>query len=135
MMEGFDDEASRPVSAAFPPPRTSAEHEVVARRKEPNLEEDAGDESDSSESRSPIALLRDQVQTNHQKHKEELQSPDGDVPLVEVVSQEAIEELIDVIFMSAGSEADQMLDYDKFVTVVMHDMNLLSWFEALGPIF
>ncbi|KAJ3159074.1 hypothetical protein HDU86_001973 [Geranomyces michiganensis] len=69
-------------------------------------------------------------------------------PIMEAMSQDAIEEMIDKVFESAGKEdanrryhehlplrPEDELSYEDFVRVVEVDTNLLAWFEALGSVF
>ncbi|KAJ3163281.1 hypothetical protein HDU88_006379 [Geranomyces variabilis] len=69
-------------------------------------------------------------------------------PIMEAMSQDAIEEMVDKVFESAGKEdavrryhehgpleEEDGLDFEDFVRVVEIDSNLLAWFEALGSVF
>ena len=56
-------------------------------------------------------------------------------PIMEVVSQEAIEQMVQCAFEVAGAGDRDVLDFDEFKKVVENDMNMLSWFEALGSVF
>ncbi|KAJ3172897.1 hypothetical protein HDU87_007733 [Geranomyces variabilis] len=69
-------------------------------------------------------------------------------PIMEAMSQDAIEEMVDKVFESAGKEdavrryhehgtleEKDGLDFEDFVRVVEVDSNILAWFEALGSVF
>ncbi|TPX53871.1 hypothetical protein PhCBS80983_g06116 [Powellomyces hirtus] len=69
-------------------------------------------------------------------------------PIMEAMSQDAIEEMVDKVFEMAGKsesnrqyhqhqrlEQDDGLTYEDFAAVVELDSNLLAWFEALGSVF
>lgn len=56
-------------------------------------------------------------------------------PVMEAMSQDAIEEMVEKTFMAAGCEMESGLTEDDFRRVVEMDSNLLAWFEALGSVF
>ncbi|KAJ3038818.1 hypothetical protein HDV00_000306 [Rhizophlyctis rosea] len=57
-------------------------------------------------------------------------------PVMEAMSQDAIEEMVDRTFEMAGipKEREGMTE-EEFAKVVEKDSNLLAWFEALGSVF
>lgn len=120
LLETFEDDSSKPVSAAFPPPHNTPEPDLsTLSRPKPDL----NIESPTSATLQPrITSLRD-------GHTE------SEIPMIEFVSQDAIEELIETIFTFAEAQDPQILSRDEFERVVLHDMNILAWFEALGSIF
>ncbi|TPX47960.1 hypothetical protein SeLEV6574_g02328 [Synchytrium endobioticum] len=48
------------------------------------------------------------------------------------MSQDAIEEMVERTFATAGLSSEEKMGYNHFQKVVEADPNLLSWFEALG---
>lgn len=55
-------------------------------------------------------------------------------PMIEALSQDAIEELVERIYGRVEGEGKE-LDYEMFEVLVGEDTNVLAWFEALGSIF
>ena len=65
-------------------------------------------------------------------------NPDEDYkPIMESISHEAIEEMVDQVFVLAGVDASErdFLEFEEFQNVVHKDVNLLAWIEALGSVF
>jgi hypothetical protein len=56
-------------------------------------------------------------------------------PIMEAMSQDAIEEMVNKIFTSIKPVNSDKLTFDEFRKVVEGDSNLLAWFEALGSVF
>ncbi|KAJ3128330.1 hypothetical protein HK098_004739 [Nowakowskiella sp. JEL0407] len=56
-------------------------------------------------------------------------------PVMETMSQDAIEEMVERTFNSAGLSDEDGIDFEVFKKVVEIDSNLLAWFEALGSVF
>ncbi|KAJ3225135.1 hypothetical protein HK099_007340 [Clydaea vesicula] len=56
-------------------------------------------------------------------------------PVMEAMSQDAIEEMVERTFLSAGAELKDKLSFEDFKRVVEKDNNMLAWFEALGSVF
>ncbi|TPX30155.1 hypothetical protein SmJEL517_g06214 [Synchytrium microbalum] len=56
-------------------------------------------------------------------------------PVMEAMSQDAIEEMVERTFGAAGLATEDKMDFEQFQKVVEADPNLLSWFEALGSVF
>ena len=56
-------------------------------------------------------------------------------PVMEAMSQDAIEEMVSKTFDSAGIPGEDRLSFEDFKKVVESDSNMLAWFEALGSVF
>ncbi len=63
--------------------------------------------------------------------------PDEDhYPIMESISHDAIEEMVDQVFLLAGVGPErEFLTFDEFRRVVEQDVNVLAWIEALGSVF
>lgn len=60
----------------------------------------------------------------------------GRMPIMESMSQNAIDQMVERTFASAGvSDSDGGLSFEDFKRVVEGDSNMLAWFEALGSVF
>eukprot|EP00842_Homolaphlyctis_polyrhiza_P004296 jgi/Hompol1/4868/HPOL_003958-RA len=59
----------------------------------------------------------------------------GVFPIMEAMSQEAIEEMVQRTFAAVGASDREHIDFDDFKRVVEYDVNMLAWFEALGSVF
>jgi len=58
-------------------------------------------------------------------------------PIMEVMSQEAIEEMVEKTFLMAGEHAIQSgrISFEEFKKFVKTDPTIISWFHALGTVF
>ncbi|KAI8922636.1 hypothetical protein BC831DRAFT_552785 [Entophlyctis helioformis] len=56
-------------------------------------------------------------------------------PILEAMSQEAIEEMVDRAFAMVDAADRDRLTFEEFKVVVAMDVNVLAWFEALGSVF
>ncbi|KAI9007326.1 hypothetical protein BC832DRAFT_554991 [Gaertneriomyces semiglobifer] len=85
--------------------------------------------------------LRMSLEANSPNYQASLPSPatfaagEEQWPVMEAMSQDAIEEMVDKTFQLAGCEDEEGLSFEDFKHVVELDTNLLAWFEALGSVF
>ncbi|KAJ3187581.1 hypothetical protein HK101_009347 [Irineochytrium annulatum] len=56
-------------------------------------------------------------------------------PVIEAMSQDAIEEMVEKTFAAAGAESPNFITLDEFKRAVESDHSYLQWFEALGSVF
>lgn len=157
MMESFDDEAEKPVSAAFGP-ATLTNNESMAAFNVPDHSRQHHDTADARQSKDePLThLINTHLQpqeegeisdrlkpnlltTNNDPRRGSLDttSPisrdDEDLPLMESISHDAIEEMVAAVFEIGGNE--EGLGFSQFEVVVRHDPNVLAWIESLGSVF
>ena len=59
----------------------------------------------------------------------------GAQPLMEAMSQDAIEEMVANVFKCADLDADGRITFDEFKTWASLDNTILAWFDALGTVF
>lgn len=56
-------------------------------------------------------------------------------PVMESMSQDAIEEMVDNVFKIAKLKSDQRISFEQFKEIAVIDSSLTAWFEALGTVF
>ncbi|XP_022098786.1 uncharacterized protein LOC110983661 [Acanthaster planci] len=56
-------------------------------------------------------------------------------PVMEAMSQDAIEEMVENIFRTANVDLDQRITLQQFRELTAVDSSLLAWFDALGTVF
>eukprot|EP00123_Amoebidium_parasiticum_P013923 comp22224_c0_seq1/m.32758 comp22224_c0_seq1/g.32758 ORF comp22224_c0_seq1/g.32758 comp22224_c0_seq1/m.32758 type:complete len:531 (-) comp22224_c0_seq1:151-1743(-) len=56
-------------------------------------------------------------------------------PVMEAMSQDAIEELVENAFKGADLDGDGLISYDEFMKWAEKDSTMTAWFEALGSVF
>ncbi|ORY96258.1 hypothetical protein BCR43DRAFT_269943 [Syncephalastrum racemosum] len=56
-------------------------------------------------------------------------------PIMETMSQDAINEMVDRTFKTAKPKRKGYIDFDEFRQCVQTDSSIVSWFEALGTVF
>ncbi|EDV25220.1 uncharacterized protein TRIADDRAFT_56938 [Trichoplax adhaerens] len=56
-------------------------------------------------------------------------------PVMEAMSQDAIDEMVENVFRHGDLNRDGRLSFDEFKICTLTDPTLVSWFEALGTIF
>ncbi|KAJ3243029.1 hypothetical protein HDU78_000912 [Chytriomyces hyalinus] len=59
----------------------------------------------------------------------------GRLPVIEAMSQDAIEEMVERTFVAAGAQNRDFVTLEEFRKAVEHDHSYLQWFEALGSVF
>jgi hypothetical protein len=143
MLANFDDEGTKPVSAAFGAPSTlnDGNHrpEMDIPQKLPELSnvEDRIDD-DIADASLPDVLIPNKRRvsfdlpsasptTYDMRPSLPYMRDDDHVPVVETISQDAIEEMVQQVFLVAGCEKKGKLTLDDFKTVVEYDANILSW--------
>ncbi|KAJ3271117.1 hypothetical protein HDV01_007054 [Terramyces sp. JEL0728] len=169
MLDSFDDEATKPVSAAFGAPSTLESSQPQQKDEETQTRTEDRREERTEETRQrsgtlnrPISNLSHVVTTfddddtpppTRQPRRIvsfDMLTPsprsldlrpalpflqdDEHVPIMESISQDAIEEMISQIYSLVGkSEGD--LTFEDFKIIVENDVNILAWIEALGSVF
>lgn len=192
MMDGFEFQASQPVSSAFtaaiPQPPVEA-HTPVEGEEDPEegrypqkesyfrsaREEDGGGASSwssavqaqgSSSTHRPIALswhtpaMPSTIDTTELPTSTMVTTPSAaspypppsvlvptlypdpprkpweeKFPIMESMSQDAIEEMVEKTFKSIETEREGFISYEEFRLFVQTDSSIVSWFEALGTVF
>ncbi|KAI9478788.1 MAG: hypothetical protein EXX96DRAFT_572300 [Benjaminiella poitrasii] len=56
-------------------------------------------------------------------------------PIMETMSQGAINEMVDKTFKSIKTEREGYINFEEFKECVQTDSSIVSWFEALGTVF
>lgn len=56
-------------------------------------------------------------------------------PIMETMSQGAINEMVDKTFKSIKTEREGYINFEEFKDCVQTDSSIVSWFEALGTVF
>jgi Ca2+-binding EF-hand superfamily protein len=57
------------------------------------------------------------------------------LPVMESMSQDAIEEMVERTFLAVDRHGNGRISYDEFEAFVQNDSTLIAWFEALGSVF
>jgi hypothetical protein len=90
-----------------------------------------------------LFMTREYDQEDHamQKRKQDLDSIPGKkvweekFPIMETMSQGAINEMVDKTFKSIETERQGYINFKEFKQCVHIDSSIVSWFEALGTVF
>ncbi|KAI9355913.1 hypothetical protein DFJ73DRAFT_623256 [Zopfochytrium polystomum] len=172
MMETFDDEASKPVSASFSAPIVGSGIEPIdEEEKEDQSHEDAASillsnasgamsnlhHGASAPQASDLALSSVSTNTGLVGNDGQPSSPVVAVsgtgvedlafeagmmdieevqwPIIEAMSQDAIEEMVEKTFIAAGAANPKFITLSEFRKAVESDNSYLQWFEALGSVF
>lgn len=109
MMASFDDSADKPVSAVFNAPIPS-------------------DTGPSTSTEKPAMVMNNPGNTS-------TQGVDGRWPIMEAMSQDAIDEMVNNVFQCADTDKDGKISFEEFEAWAANDNTILAWFEALGTIF
>jgi hypothetical protein len=126
MLEGFDDESHKPVSASFPTPSHVNDPSPMTKLFD--------DDSLPSPVREQSSVLKWSL--GHRKSE----TGDEGLAIIETVSQDAIEDLVSIVFadlqsLSTDGERLEAISFEHFRILAKNDINLISWFEALGHVF
>jgi NAD-specific glutamate dehydrogenase len=124
MLEQFDDQSQKPISASFTAP--FAPNEDIETLSKLN--------TNQQESDSPISIALDSPQRNVTfsiPPTPSLDAPlpistDDHLPIVENISYNAIDEMVNEVFARAGVDVDY-LTFEDFEYVVEQDANVLAW--------
>lgn len=82
----------------------------------------------------------DSMQTTPSHHVPEQQQQgkkawEEKFPIMETMSQGAINEMVDKTFKSIQTEREGYINFEEFKECVQTDSSIVSWFEALGTVF
>jgi hypothetical protein len=162
LLEGFDEEDAKPVSAAFSAPIVSSgppEDSVEGANQNGNstkkhidqgtiLGDDLGTVKENRKrSPSPLKTTRFKDGTESEASSptaDEASSPTllpgplrihRDFPVMEAMGHQALEDMVDQTFKDAGCEEKNEMNLEEFTRVAEKDANILAWFEALGSVF
>lgn len=147
LMDNFDDQGNKPVSASFSahvPTSSRVPTSDIDRVKRKQESEVGGGGGPSRQTRRvsshrPSLLIHPFMISPDKELSPWLNgdlSDDDQAPFVmEAMTQEAIDEMVQVVFQLANASHLESLDYQSFKTAVEKDSNVLSWFECLGSVF
>ncbi|XP_032218667.1 uncharacterized protein LOC116601905 [Nematostella vectensis] len=107
MMAAFDDAGDKPVSAVFNAPIPS--------------------DTEPSTSGKPNMHFHHPGSGRREE--------DGTWPVMEAMSQDAIDEMVEHVFAYADADKNGEISYEEFKVWATCDSTLLAWFEALGTVF
>ena len=110
MMASFDDSGDKPVSAVFNAPIPSG----------------AGP---SASSGKPSVIM------NNPGSSSSTRRIDRRWPVMEAMSQDAIDEMVNNVFQCADTDKDDRISFEEFQAWAANDNTILNWFEALGTVF
>lgn len=137
MLDQFNDQDPKPVSAAFGAPSTLDVEENF-------LADDAKQDLDFGIGRpTTVPVIDADGNANLKEYghggntmdlRPSLAFMDNDENL-DSISKDAINEMIDQIFINVGKEGQEFLDFDDFKKAVDIDLNILAWIETLGSVF
>ena len=122
MLENFDDEAEKPVSAAF-----GAPFETNNDNREQNYMKEVESDEEFSPTRSDSPYRNDSSPTRFSEIE------NTETAIIDTISQNAINEMISQIFDSVGKTEE--LNFEDFKKAVAIDVNIMAWFESLGSVF
>ena len=128
VMEGFDDEGVKPVSAAFSHPIGEGGADYVKSGDVDGSPVGRG-ESPVGRETSPVGRETSPVRQVEQALQSPTLSFRGEGVMSDL-SEEAIEEMVERVF----SQGDT-LSYSQFKQVCERDHNLICWLESLGSVF
>lgn len=103
--------------------------------------DDSADNPVSSVFNAPIPR-QPSASTSNAKPKLSLNNPgpsgrgeNGTWPVMEAMSQDAIDEMVENVFVKADLDKDDKISFEEFQTWAAIDNTILAWFEALGTVF
>jgi hypothetical protein len=132
LLETFDDQDAKPTSAAFSAPIVSSGPPTDSKPEQTDEEETENAPmilgkldslSVAPSAPSSPTMLHGQVFFHE------------DFPVMEAMSQQALDEMVEQTFADAEAVGRDELDFSSFCIAAEKDPNLLSWFEALGCVF
>ena len=161
LLQGFDEEDAKPVSATFSapivssgPPEDSAEETTLEGSNKKHLDRETllGDDlgvGKGRRKRSPSPLKTTRFQDGNESEAssptaDEASSPTllpgplrihRDFPVMEAMGHQALEDMVEQTFKDAGCETRDEMGLEEFRRVAEKDANILAWFEALGSVF
>lgn len=110
MKASFDETADKPVSSVFHAPILS----------------DTGNQNASTSDLKSLQRLPSDPGAGRNS---------GAQPMMEAMSQDAIEEMVRNVFKCADLDNDGKITFEEFKTWAVLDNTILAWFDALGTIF
>ncbi|KAG0167776.1 hypothetical protein DFQ30_005666 [Apophysomyces sp. BC1015] len=87
---------------------------------------------------SPVPSTRKDKQPSVEQHSDQGSSKkawEEKFPIMETMSQDAINEMVDKTFKSIKTEREGYISFEEFKQCVQMDSSIVSWFEALGTVF
>jgi len=119
------------VNSALPSSSTSAPtssnpYNILRKRSSVSLS------ADTSSALQTQANLITKINKNH--HYEVLRRSNN-LPIMEAMSQDTIEEVVNKTFALANAKSNDYITFEEFQRVAESDITILAWFEALGSVF
>jgi len=113
-------------SSSTSAPTSSNPYNKLRKRSSINLS------ADTSSALQTQANLITKINKNH--HYEALRRSNN-LPIMEAMSQDTIEEVVNKTFALANAKSNDYLTFEEFQKVAESDITILAWFEALGSVF
>jgi hypothetical protein len=149
MMINFDDQGNKPVSASFTAPIPSSSQNGASPPTKGSSSEDPVSPTDEyegvfqpksehKESSNPqYKHFNEKVSKDGGSHNEGVQKYNNEerMPVIEAMSQDALEEMVDKTFSGAECEHKGYISFEDFKRFAENDTTMISWFEALGSVF
>ena len=115
MLAGYEDTGNRPISAIFNAPiPQSSQHQ--------NLNSSSAPVKSLSKDENFSSCFENETET-------------GASSAVEAMTQDALQELMEDIFKTADTDKDGKLSLAEFKNYLLLDPSLMTWLEAIGPVF
>ncbi|KAG4101518.1 EF-hand [Neocallimastix lanati (nom. inval.)] len=107
------------------------------KRSSISLSADASKRNSLSLSADTSSALQTQANliTKINKKHHEVYNRSNNLPVMEAMSQDTIEEVVNKTFTLANAKNKDYLTFEEFQRVAESDITILAWFEALGSVF
>ncbi|KAJ3357534.1 hypothetical protein HDU83_006260 [Entophlyctis luteolus] len=84
---------------------------------------------------SPVSPFEDLLAGSSTTISSRMFTEEQQLPVIEAMSQDAIEEMVERTFAAAGAANGDYITLEEFRRAVEQDHSYLQWFEALGSVF
>ncbi|ORX56479.1 EF-hand [Piromyces finnis] len=89
----------------------------------------------SADTSSALQTQANLITKINKKHHYETLRRSNNLPIMEAMSQDTIEEVVNKTFSLANAKSNDYLTFEEFQRVAESDITILAWFEALGSVF
>ncbi len=99
------------------------------------LEDEIISDFDENSSKPVSAAFTASIPENVTNSNAQPTSPKEHWPVMEQMSVEAIDEMVEKLFASVGADSSQGLSFEHFQQLVSTDTTIMAWFESLGKYY
>jgi len=122
-------------SSSTSAPTSSNPYDNILKQKRSSINLSTSTTPSQADTSSALQTQANLITKINKKHHYEVLRRSNNIPIMEAMSQDTIEEVVNKTFALANAKSNEYLTFEEFQRVAESDITILAWFEALGSVF